>query len=149
MAWIGTFLMLALAAGGAGAPPPEQIEVCALKLEAQGTLAAGEEPRMDEAVARIRRVIPKRWNYAAYRHLGEQCFKLAVGKEVAFSLPAPYRLLVRREAGQEKARLSYRFLKDKEAIMEAGARLGNNGVTWVGGPSTKKGTLFVLLSARW
>jgi len=150
MVWIGTLLALALATADApAAPPPQEVEVCALKIEASGTLAAGQQPQVAGELREVRKLMPTAWTYAVYRFLGEECRKLILGAQATFALPDPYLLRIRREEGGQKVRLQYSLMKGGEAIVEMGAGLPNRGSTWVGGPSTGSGTLYVLLSARW
>jgi len=149
MPWIGTILLLALAAVDPGAAPPPSVEVCAVKVEASGTLAAGQEPQVPEELRGVRKLMPKAWTYAVYRFLGEECRKILLGEEGSFTLPDPFLLTVRRADAGDKVRLQYRLMKGKETILEAAAGLRNHESTWVGGPSTGNGTLYLLLSARW
>jgi hypothetical protein len=135
---------------GGGSPPPEEVQICALKLIASGTLGADQQPELDAALKQLRSIMPKSWSYSQYRSLGKECHKLKVGKSAIYKLPAPYRMIAERLEGKGKAvRVSSELFKGNESIGGMVHRLGQGGAAWVGGPKSSGGQLWVLVSASW
>lgn len=122
--------------------------VCATQVEASGNRAEGQEPQVDERLAKMKKKLPGR--FASYHFLGEQCWDLAVDEGRPVSLPSPYRMeVLRLSNGDQGARVRWILFKADEKMNESVVEFRNHGFLWVGGPRTSEGMVFVLLHVHW